>query len=106
MTKEPVVQETYLDGDVELGEAYDYAVTAVDKAQHRMKAPFLRRLESNISIDERERVKEGEVTRCIFLSTGIISFIANSFPSMRLQNRSGHPFISTATKRWSDITPF
>jgi hypothetical protein len=40
LTKDPLPKETFLDTDVELGQDYDYAVTAVDRSPNRNESPF------------------------------------------------------------------
>jgi fibronectin type 3 domain-containing protein len=40
LTETPVANETYLDTQVELGQDYEYAVTAVDNSPHRNESPL------------------------------------------------------------------
>jgi fibronectin type 3 domain-containing protein len=40
LTENPVAKETYLDSQVELGQDYEYAVTAVDNSPHRNESPL------------------------------------------------------------------
>jgi hypothetical protein len=40
LTETPLVKETYLDTQVELGQDYEYAVTAVDNSPHRNESPL------------------------------------------------------------------
>jgi fibronectin type 3 domain-containing protein len=40
LNSRPVEKETYLDTDVEFGQDYEYAVTAVDKSARRNESPF------------------------------------------------------------------
>ena len=40
LTESPLVKETYLDTQVELGQDYEYAVTAVDNSAHRNESPL------------------------------------------------------------------
>jgi fibronectin type 3 domain-containing protein len=40
LTESPVAKETYLDTEVELGQDYEYAVTAVDNSPHRNESPL------------------------------------------------------------------
>jgi len=37
---DPVPKETFLDTDVELGQEYEYSVTAVDRSPNRNESPF------------------------------------------------------------------
>jgi len=40
LNEDPVTKETYLDTDVNLGQDYDYAVSAVDNSPHRNTSPL------------------------------------------------------------------
>jgi fibronectin type 3 domain-containing protein len=40
LTESPSTRETYLDRDVELGQEYDYAVSAIDNSPRRNESPF------------------------------------------------------------------
>jgi fibronectin type 3 domain-containing protein len=40
LNPDPWAKETYLDKEVELGQEYDYVITAVDNAPHRNESPF------------------------------------------------------------------
>ena len=40
LTESPLVKETYLDTQVELGQDYEYAVTGVDNSPHRNESPL------------------------------------------------------------------
>jgi fibronectin type 3 domain-containing protein len=40
LTESPLAKETYLDLDVELGQDYEYAVTAVDHSVRKNESPL------------------------------------------------------------------